>query len=102
MTKKIITTYTEYDENGKIKSQSVTEAPYPENDGDLDCEYCDGAEPDEDDDGAVYQLTPKDIACLALLRAGLVKSIEDPRIDGFWELFQAYMDALDYTQEVEE
>lgn len=77
MTKKIITTYTEYDEDGKIKSQSVTETPYPEDDCDLDCECCDGAEADEDD-------------------------IEDPRIDGFWELFQADMDALGYTQEVEE
>ena len=38
MTKKIITTYTEYDEDGKIKSQSVTETPYPEDDCDLDCE----------------------------------------------------------------
>lgn len=102
MTKKIITTYTEYDEDGKIKSQSVTETPYPEDDCDLDCECCDCAESDEDDDNAVYQLTPKDIACLALLRTGLVESIEDPRIDGFWELFQADMDALGYTQEVEE
>ena len=100
--KKIITTYTEYDEDGKIKSQSVTETPYPEDDCDLDCECCDGAEADEDDDDAVYQLTPKGIACLALLRTGLVESIEDPRIDGFWELFQADMDALGYTQEVEE
>lgn len=40
MTKKIITTYTEYDEDGKIKSQSVTETPYPEDDCDLDCECC--------------------------------------------------------------
>lgn len=71
MTKKIITTYTEYDEDGKIKSQSVTETPYPEDDCDLDCECCDGAEADEDDDDAVYQLTPKGIACLALLRTGL-------------------------------
>jgi|GEM_PF-2858528 len=85
--KKIITTYTEYDEDGKIQSQSVTETPYPEDDCDLDCECCDGAEADEDDDDAVYQLTPKGIACLALLRTGLVESIEDPRIDGFWELF---------------
>lgn len=75
MTKKIITTYTEYDEDGKIKSQSVTETPYPEDDCDLDCECCDGAEADEDDDDAVYQLTPKGIACLALLRTGLVESI---------------------------
>lgn len=44
MTKKIITTYTEYDEDGKIKSQSVTETPYPEDDCDLDCECCDSAE----------------------------------------------------------
>ena len=49
MTKKIITTYTEYDEDGKIKSQSVTETPYPEDDCDLDCECCDCAESDEYD-----------------------------------------------------
>ena len=52
---------------------------YPEDDCDLDCECCDCAESDEDDDNAVYQLTPKGIACLALLRTGLVESIEDPR-----------------------
>lgn len=78
MTKKIITTYTEYDEDGKIKSQSVTETPYPDDDCDLDCECCDCVEPDEDDDDAVYQLTPKGIACLALLRTGLIDSVEDP------------------------
>lgn len=86
----------------KSKARASQKPPYPEDDCDLDCECCDGAEADEDDDNAVYQLTPKGIACLALLRTGLVESIEDPRIDGFWELFQADMDALGYTQEVEE
>lgn len=82
MTKKIITTYTEYDEDGKIKSQSVTETPYPEDGCDLDCECCDGAEADEDDDDAVYQLTPKGIACLALLRTGLLSLLKTRELMG--------------------
>lgn len=86
----------------KSKARASQKPLTPEDDCDLDCECCDGTEADEDDDDAVYQLTPKGIACLALLRTGLVESIEDPRIDGFWELFQADMDALGYTQEVEE
>lgn len=31
-----------------------------------------------------------------------ITTTDDPRIDEFWELFQADMDALGYTQEVEE
>ena len=105
MTKKIVTTYTEYDDDGKIKSQSVTETPYPDDDCDLDCDCCDccDCEADEDDDDdTLYQLSPKGIACLAMLRTGLVESIDDPRIDGFWELFCTDMAGLGYMREDEE
>lgn len=88
MTKKIITTYTEYDEDGKIKSQSVTETPYPEDDCDLDCECCDCAESDEDDDNAVYQLTPKGIACLACFAPVLLSLLKTLELMGSGNCFR--------------
>lgn len=48
MSNKITTTYTEYDENGRVVSTTVTETPYEGND-----ESC------EDDENVRYQLTPK-------------------------------------------
>ena len=41
----------------------------------------------EDDENVRYQLTPKGVACLAMLHAGLVTSVDDPRIEGFWSMF---------------
>ena len=88
MSNKITTTYTDYDENGRVVSTTVTETPYEGND-----ESC------EDDENVRYQLTPKGIACLAMLHAGLVTSVDDPRIEGFWSMFLRDMEKLGYTQE---
>ena len=52
MSNKITTTYTEYDESGRVVSTTVTETPYEGND-----ESC------EDDENVRYQLTPKGVAC---------------------------------------
>lgn len=43
-----------------------------------------------------YVLTPKGCATAALLNMGLVKTIEDSRIDAFWVLFETYMDKAGY------
>lgn len=104
MTKKIITTYIEYDSEGKIKSKSITEAPYPEDDDKpevTDYEYTNECiyDNDDDDDDAVYVVTPKGIATLALLDAGLVDDFDDHRIDLFWDLFEKDMQAHGYVQE---
>ena len=109
MAKKIITTYYEFDENGNIKTKSVTETPYLDDDTDCDyddCEECDTCDceydEDDEDDDTLYKVTPKGLACLAMLRTGLISSTNDPRLDGFWELFDADMAAAGYTQEVDE
>ena len=103
--KKIITTYIEYDKNGNVKTKSITETPYSDENTDCDygdCTGCDICDCECDEDDVLYKITPKGIACLAMLRAGLVASIDDPRVDGFWELFQADMVESGYTQEVNE
>lgn len=50
-----------------------------------------------------YVITPKGIATLAMLRTGLIQSMNDPR-EGFWQLFESDMERLGYIvyeQEVE-
>lgn len=101
MPKKIITTYIEYDSEGRIKSKSITEAPYPEDDDKpevADCEYTNECICDDDDD-EVYVVTPKGLATLALLDASLVDDFDDHRIDLFWDLFEKDMQAHGYVQE---
>ena len=49
-------------------------------------------------------ITPKGIATLAMLRTGLIQSTNDPRFEGFWQLFESDMERLGYIvyeQEVE-
>lgn len=46
-----------------------------------------------------YELTPKGIAYLAALQTGLISSIDDPRIDGFWTLFETRMYEMGYVQD---
>lgn len=48
-----------------------------------------------------YVLTPKGIATLSLLQCGLVTDIDDPRIEGFWTLFENGMRNHDYIKEEE-
>lgn len=46
-----------------------------------------------------YVLTPKGIAILAMLQTGLVDDMDDPRIEGFWTIFDALMDRHGYVEE---
>ena len=51
-----------------------------------------------------HVITPKGIATLAMLRTGLIQSTNDPRFEGFWQLFESDMERLGYIvyeQEVE-
>ncbi len=101
MHKKIITTYIEYDSDGKIKSKSITEAPYPEDEVETESAHCEYTTEytDEDDDDVVYQVPPKGLATLALLDAGLIDDFDDHRIDLFWDLFEKDMQTHGYVQE---
>lgn len=38
-----------------------------------------------------YRLTPKGIAVLAMIQTGLIEDMDDPRIEGFWSIFEAIM-----------
>jgi len=46
-----------------------------------------------------YKIAPKGCAALALLRCGLITNIDDPRIDGFWTIFEKLMKDNDYVKE---
>lgn len=46
-----------------------------------------------------YELTPKGIAIMAMLQVGLITSTDDPRIEGFWTIFEHTMINLGYVQE---
>ena len=51
-----------------------------------------------------YVITPKGIATLAMLRTGLIQSMNDPRFEGFRQLLESDMVRLGsyvYEQEVE-
>lgn len=48
-----------------------------------------------------YRLTPKGIAVIAMLQTGLVSDMDDPRIDGFWTIFEASMKRHGYVEEDE-
>lgn len=45
-----------------------------------------------------YVLTPKGLALEAMLQTGLVTSADDPRVDGFWTIFEASMKRCGYVQ----
>lgn len=47
----------------------------------------------------VYVITPKGLATLAMLHSGLIQTIEDPRLDGFWQMFMQDMEKHGYIQE---
>lgn len=46
-----------------------------------------------------YKLTPKALAVLALMQVGLITSIEDPRAEGFWAIFEHDMTTSSYVRE---
>lgn len=60
-----------------------------------------GAE-DDWDDNAVYKITPKGIAALALKQCGLVQSIDDDRVNGFWKIFSVDMEQCGYIVDEED
>lgn len=47
----------------------------------------------------MYRLTPKGIAVLAMLQTGLLEDMVDPRIEGFWTIFEALMTRNGYVEE---
>jgi len=55
--------------------------------------------PEEDEE---LMLSPKGIATLALLQVNLVNDGEDPRIDGFWTLFETMMRKSGYVSDEED
>ena len=51
----------------------------------------DPTDPDVPEEDEELMLSPKGIASLALQQVNLVNDCEDPRIDGFWTLFETMM-----------
>ena len=47
-----------------------------------------------------YVLTPKGVATVAMMNTGLVDDMDDPRIEGFWTIFEALMILNGYVEEV--
>ena len=43
------------------------------------------------------KITPKGLACLAMKKAGLVRSVEDERCDLFWAVFCQYLNGHGYS-----
>lgn len=39
------------------------------------------------DDDAIYRITPKGLAILAMIDAGLITNMDDRRFDRFWDEF---------------
>ena len=81
MTQTIISTYTEYDENGTLRSKTVTESPYLSS---------------TEDRYEPSQTTPMGLAGAALLQTGLIETAKDPRVAGFWELFRLGLERNGY------
>lgn len=46
-----------------------------------------------------FVTTPKGIAVFAMLECGLIQSIEDPRVNGFWRMFEQDMRRSGYVVE---
>lgn len=78
---------------------------WEEDDGEIEEEYeltCDCECECEDDGDNAFCITPKGIAALTLLNTGLVDDIADPRIDGFWVLFESRMGKLGYVERLDD
>ena len=54
------------------------------------------------DDEEVYELTPKGIFALALLKTKLIEDVMDWRIDTAWTIFELVMKQNGYIQEPED
>lgn len=69
-----------WEEYGQMMAPESTEA------SGCDCDCQCGAE----------NISPKQLAALALIQTGMVGDLEDPRVDGFWELFYRSMSDCGY------
>jgi len=86
-----------------IKALKTTVDDYIEHPEDYkDENEAEDLEDDEDDDNEMYQITPQGIAALSLLQCGLVEHMDDPRINGFWALFESGMIKSGYIVEEDE
>lgn len=91
----IISTYIEYDENGKIKSQTTTQY---EDDIDTDecpdeeCQCCCGA--CDEDMSEDISLTWEDLYAIAMRSVGLTESLHDPRVGQFVEALEDLLNIL--------
>ena len=56
----------------------------------------------EDREEEVYKLTPNGCATVALMDAGMVATMDDPRIDVFWQHFSELMERCGYIQTMSE
>lgn len=67
-------------------------------------ELADDCECDCDCTNCEDNISPKELAALALIQTGMVSDLEDPRIDGFWTLFCKSMDDCGYImpEEIDE
>lgn len=119
MAKKITATHIEFDKDGNIKSKSVTETVYdrygnmvsskstlddaPELE-DKHTTYDDDEYDDYDDDNVRYKITPKGLAWLAMMRAGILNdwNVEGKMFEEFWADFEAGMTEAGYVTEEKE
>ena len=46
-----------------------------------------------------YMFTPKGIAIISMLQCGLITDINDPRVEGFWTIFENGMRNSGYIVE---
>ena len=46
-----------------------------------------------------YKITPKGIAVVAMMETGILEDMDDPRIEGFWTIFEALMTSNGYVEE---
>ncbi len=46
-----------------------------------------------------FRITPKGIAAIAMIQCGLIQSLGDPRLKGFWTIFSNGMQAHGFISE---
>lgn len=57
---------------------------------------------DDDDEDTTYLLTVKGIISIAMIESGILDNIDDPRINGFYTLFENYMRKAGYVHDPED
>ena len=96
----IISTYTEYDENGNVKSQTTTQ--YEDDDIDMGIVGEPGEpgcnEPPEDRAEVPIPIT-EELFALAMRSVGLIDSICDPRVIQFMEALEDIQELFEEDEE---